>query len=247
VLTPKRETAVVVLITLDPLLHKLTMLMPPQILANIAIPSFFPYSVGSLVGLFAIAALEAIVLSRVIGLGYRKSYETALYANLLTTFVGIPLAWILWLLGLLPTAWGLSLLGFDLHPMVGAVAAKTVFVAGTVPVSEWDEVAGALALILLLIPFFIGSVWVELRVISKRWPDQNRQKLRRAVLGANACSYAILLILGAYVLLAAVVRLPVARQEIMEGKARLERRQEMRKKFEERLESQEMRSGVNSE
>ena len=204
------------------------LLIFPQFLANIVIPSFFPYTAGSLVGLVIIAALEAIVLSRVIGFGYWKSYGTALYANLFTTFVGIPFAWILWLLGLMPIAWGVSQLGLDIHPLVGAVTAKTVFLAGTATFTEWDEVAAALALILLLIPFFIGSVWMELRIISKRWPGQDRQKLRKAVIVANACSYAIFLMLGAYLLFAAIVRLPEARQEVMEWRARLERQEKAR-------------------
>ena len=182
-------------------------------------------------GLVIIAALEAIVLSRVIGFGYWKSYGTALYANIFTTFVGIPFAWILWLLGLMLVAWGVSQLGLDIHPLVGAVTAKTVFLAGTAPVTEWaewDEVAAALALILLLIPFFIGSVWMELRIISKIWPDQDRRKLRKAVIVANACSYAIFLMLGAYLLFAAFVRLPEARQEVMDWRARLERQEKAR-------------------
>jgi hypothetical protein len=53
----------------------------------------------------------------------------------------------------------------------------------------WMIPAASLA---LLVPFYLVSVWVELRALRPKWPTVTSGKLRMLVAGANALSYALL-------------------------------------------------------
>jgi hypothetical protein len=57
---------------------------------------------------------------RGIKLRYGESYRHSLAANWMSTIAGIPLAWLLWIAGLIPVTIGLSAIGIDPHPAVTA-------------------------------------------------------------------------------------------------------------------------------
>lgn len=57
-------------------------------LANVALPSFLPHSFATLIGIFAIAAIEGWFVMRILRLGYAESYRHALNANWKSTIAG---------------------------------------------------------------------------------------------------------------------------------------------------------------
>jgi hypothetical protein len=136
-------------------------------LANVALPAFLPHGLATLVGILVIAAIEGWFLMRGIKLRYGESYRHSLAANWMSTIAGIPLAWLLWLAGLIPVTIGLSAIGIDPHPAVTSTLMQTAMSGGMVP-TEWMNVGSSAAWILMLIPFWFGSVWIERRTIMKR-------------------------------------------------------------------------------
>lgn len=166
-----------------------------MILANVAIPTFFSHSALSLVGLVVIAAVEAVFLFR-IGVGlYRDCYRAALEANVWSTFLGIPLAWLLWTVGLIPVMWGADILGMESHPLIARIAIGTFIQGGMIP-SEWTHIGREVGMMLMLVPFFFGSVWMERKIYLRRFPGIDRVEITRAVRKGNLTSYLFFLLLS---------------------------------------------------
>ena len=192
-------------------------------LANVALPSFLPHSFLTLIGIFVIAALEGWFVMRALNLSYSDSYRLSLWANLRSTVAGIPLAWLLWLAGLIPVSMGLSALGVDSHPAVQSTLMQSVLFGGMMP-TEWTNVASAAAWLLMLVPFWFGSVWIERRTILKRLPDRDPSRVSSAVIRGNLASYTMFLIMGAVGFMSALDDLP-------NQKARFERHRERQKQY----------------
>jgi hypothetical protein len=194
-------------------------------LANVALPSFLPHSLATLIGIFVIAAIEGWFLMRVLKLGYAESYRHSLWANWMSTIAGIPLAWLLWIGGLVPVTMGLSAMGLNAHPVVSATLMHTVFSGGMVP-SEWMNVGSAAAWIVMLVPFWLGSVWIEAHTIRRRLSTCDPRQIRKAVVRGNLASYVIFLIFGLSALASALADLPHQKErskELQDRKNQLQR------------------------
>ncbi len=177
-----------------------------MLLANLALPAFVPHSLLTLMGISIIAAIEGWFLRRALKLTYAESYGHAVAANWKSTIVGIPFAWLLYMAGLVPIGFGLELLGVKIHPAVGATIMQSgVFMYIS---SEWTGVATATAWLMLLIPFWFGSVWIERRTIMKRLPESDPAKVSKAVILGNLASYSIFIVLGVIGLVSALEDLP---------------------------------------
>ena len=190
-------------------------------LANIALPAFLPHSFATLIGIFVIAAIEGWFLMRALDLNYAESYKHALYANWKSTIAGIPLAWLLWVAGLIPVTLGLSAIGIKPHPIVQFTLMQTAAFGGMMP-SEWMNVSSAAAWIVMLVPFWLGSVWIERRVISKRLPERKASQISRAVVCGNLASYSLFLIIGLFALSNSIDDLPNQKARFERNRERLE-------------------------
>jgi len=154
-------------------------------------------------------------------LSYSESYRHALNANWKSTIAGIPLAWLLWIAGLIPISMGLAAVGLEAHPAVVSTAMQTAFFGGMMP-TEWMNVGSAAAWIVMLIPFWMGSVWIERRTLAKRLPDRDPSQISSAVVRGNLASYSIFLIFGLISLSAAIADLPNQKQHFKEFRERQE-------------------------
>lgn len=190
-------------------------------LANVALPSFLPHSFATLIGIFVIAAIEGWFVMRILHLAYAESYRHALKANWMSTIAGIPFAWLLWLVGLIPISIALSAIGVKSHPVVDSTMLHTTFFIGMIP-NEWMNVGRAAALVVMLIPFWMGSVWIERRTLVKRLPGYERSRISKAVVCANLASYSIFLIFGVFALSEAIADLPNQRERVREFQERQE-------------------------
>jgi|GEM_PF-1894901 len=190
-------------------------------LANVALPSFLPHSFATLIGILVIAAIEGWFVMTALRLSYSESYRHALNANWKSTIAGIPLAWLLWIAGLIPISMGLAAVGLEAHPAVVSTAMQTAFFGGMMP-TEWMNVGSAAAWIVMLIPFWMGSVWIERRTLAKRLPDRDPSQISSAVVRGNLASYSIFLIFGLISLSAAIADLPNQKQHFKEFRERQE-------------------------
>lgn len=188
-------------------------------LANIALPSFLPHSFATVVGIFVIAAIEGFFLMRLLDLDFSKAYASSLSANWRSTIVGIPVAWLLWVAGWVPVGYGLSLLDrelLELHPAVLPTLVKSAFVGGMMP-DEWTLVGSAVAWLVMLVPFWFGSVWIERKTIAKRFPCKDPTLISKAVVRGNLASYCLFLVMGLLGLVIAIADLP-SRKEYFEDR-----------------------------
>jgi hypothetical protein len=190
-------------------------------IANVALPSFLPHSFATLMGIFVIAGIEGWFVMRVLRLSYADSYRHALNANWKSTIAGIPFAWLLWTIGTIPISMGLSAIGLKAHPFVSTGAIQTVFFGGLMP-TETFYISNAAASIVMLIPFWMGSVWIERRTLAKRLPDYDFKQISKAVVRGNFASYSIFLILGTMSLATAIADLPNQKELFEKLRERLE-------------------------
>lgn len=194
-----------------------------MIVANVALPAFSPHSFATALGILIIAGIEAWFLSRRLSLGFRRSYALAMAANWKSTLVGIPFAWLLWSVGLLPISIGLDALGLIDHPAARSTLLQTFWFGGLLP-DEWTKIGRAAASIVSLIPFWLGSVWIERRTIRGNLPDHDAAEISKAVIQGNLATYSLFLALGIFSLVGAFKSFP-------EDQKRHQEREEFQKRI----------------
>ena len=187
-------------------------------LANVAIPSFLPHSIATLIGLVIIAGIECLFLMRMAKLSFGSSYRLSLRANFNSTIIGIPVAWGLWMIGLIPISFLAAKLEVDLHPLVGEASRQSVLWGGIMP-SQWNSLGMAVGSLVVLIPFFVGSIWIERRTLIRELPELEKAKVSRGVLYGNLASYAIFVILGLLPLKEAIEDYPADKKRFEERRA----------------------------
>lgn len=201
------------------------------VIANVALPAFLPHSLATLLGLLVIAAIEGWFLMRATAMRYSESCWHAAHANWKSTVVGIPFAWLLWMVGMIPLNGIVTAFGLPTHPAADAMLMQTVLIGGSTP-SEWLDVGSAAAWIVLLVPFYFGSVWIEKRTLVRRLPRSDPAAIAGAVVRGNLATYAIFLLLGLAGLAHAVNDLPNQRIKFERQRERVEKaRQAMDKKM----------------
>ena len=146
-------------------------------LANAAIPVFFPQPLLMLAALVPIVVVEGFLLKRTLGVSYRE----VLAANVLSTACGIPLAFLAILCldaGLTRGENGWLQLGFS----------SSILSRG---LQHWWILP--LAILAVALPCFALSVFVEGRYFRRRVRPVDTRILWAAVVRANGYSYAVLL------------------------------------------------------
>jgi hypothetical protein len=163
-----------------------------MLLADVGLPMIFVELPFLALALLPVAALEAAVYRWRLSVSWSQSLWGSLRANLWSTFVGIPLAWLAQVVGQLAvgggSAWGLD-------TPLDRLAAVTVQSAWLIPYEEelrWMVPAAALC---LLVPCLAVSVGVEQWRLRRYWPGVPVRRLLWAVVLANTVSY---LLLAAY-------------------------------------------------
>jgi len=149
-----------------------------------------------LCALIPVIVVEALLIRRCVPLSYRKAFLGITQANLLSTFVGVPLAWLFMLAIELVVMAPLERLADYYHhfaPIFG-VFYFLATIAWTAPEGQYWIIPTAAAL--LLIPCFYASVWLERRVCLWAWPTVDKTLVHRGVFLANLASYAILFVLA---------------------------------------------------
>jgi hypothetical protein len=96
---------------------------------------------------------------------------------------------------------------------------QTAFFGGMMP-TEWMNAGSAAAWLVMLIPFWMGSVWIERRTLAKRLPDHDPSQISTAVVRGNLASYSIFLIFGVIALTNAMADLPNQKQRFWEFRER---------------------------
>ena len=176
------------------------------VLANVMIPTVAEHVVIMLVLLIPVALIEGVVLARRHVLKYGESFRLALRANLVSTFVGLPLGYVFALAGFIPAGLFVSLLPERIESVIGVILSGALYHGGTAP-SELDEVGFFLGTLLVMIPYFLVTIRVERKVLMKRKPDLDIPALKTTVRIMNDITYGLLALPIAMGAVRAVMRL----------------------------------------
>jgi hypothetical protein len=162
-----------------------------SLLADVGLPMIFFQFPALLLALGPIIFIESHVASRILHTTTRQASSGIGLANCVSTFVGIPLAWAaMFVLELITT--GGSGYGFATP---GDAFRSTILQAAWL--GSYENQLNWLiptATLVLLVPYFFASVFVERLVLVRVWKTQPADKVRTANWRANLASYALLAI-----------------------------------------------------
>jgi len=168
-------------------------------LANVGVPMIFPQLFLMVFAFVPVVVIEALLVRKAMGLNIRSALWDVAVANLWTTLLGVPLAWIFTLvvemvgIVVVGTVGGAAL---DENTPVGMLASVALHAAWIEPDEQhmiWMIPAAAT---FLLVPCFLVSLFIERLVLAHRWAGRDRKSVYSAVLRANVWSYVFLFVAG---------------------------------------------------
>jgi len=161
------------------------------LLANVVVPSIQMHLSAMVVVLAPIIFIETILVRQRLGGEWRATGLHVTVANAASTLVGIPVAWLVMLgVTLLAHAGGLRP-GTETPLGLLGTAALGVGSSGSGPRGLGIPLALASTIIMLL-PSLLASIRVEHRVLLRRMPGVDPERIGAAVRVANVVTYGIL-------------------------------------------------------
>jgi hypothetical protein len=142
-----------------------------------------------LIALVPIIVVEAIVIGRLLGSSAVSRAKSVAISNVASTVVGLPLTWAVLVALQLVSGGGSS---YGITTPTQKFLAVTWQAPWLIPYESdlyWMLPAASLV---LLIPFFFTSYFVEAPIVSRLEPAYSRTHVRSAVLRANLFSYLLL-------------------------------------------------------
>lgn len=146
--------------------------------ANAALPLVFLSLPGMALALVPVIAMESYVLMKILGLSMGSGLSVVFVANVVSTIVGLPVTWLL----LLPLA------KLPQHEIPGVLWFMPLYGVKKYP-KDWMVPAACL---LLLIPYFFVSWFIEYKIAMRMLDGFEPQNLSYGVLVSNLVSYGIL-------------------------------------------------------
>lgn len=150
--------------------------------------------------LIPVVFVEALLVRRWLRLPRGTVFAGVAVANLASTLLGVPLAWLAMLavefiVGL-PLSLTLDHLHSNLNSPVLALLGCVIGSAWLPPAETQMHWMIPMALTSLLVASFFASVWLERLVCVRWWQTSDATSVRRAVLKANGASYLVLFLLA---------------------------------------------------
>ena len=172
----------------------LFLLVPCLAHANVGVPMLALAWPAQCLALIPIVLLECELLRRPLKLPFRQMLWPITKANLISTLVGVPVAWLVMLTPLMVVSFGFSLLptsstipSFVEYLLLPFTAA---WITGT---SSWQIY---FAFVVLTVPFCIVSIFLEEGVLRKLLSDRDHSTIHSLTVRANVWSYALLSVLA---------------------------------------------------
>ncbi|HBH27131.1 MAG TPA: hypothetical protein DDX54_07005 [Rhodospirillaceae bacterium] len=172
------------------LLIALTLVLLPSLaLANAGVPMIFISMPLMLAALVPIIAIEAFVLARSLNLSGKSAALASLTANAASTLVGVPLTWVVLVLVQVLTGGGFA---YGMVRLLTKILAVTWQAPWLIPYADDLYWMIPTAQLVLLIPFFFASWFVEHKIVRWMWRDLDPAVARAAVWRANLITYGLL-------------------------------------------------------
>ena len=169
-------------------------------LANVGVPMIFIHWPLMLCALVPVIVLETLFIRRWLTLSLREAFVGVGKANVLSTLVGVPMAWLLMLAlefaVMLPVGLAADKWKWELDGPVWQVLGFLFSVAWLGPAEGYLHWMVPVAVALLLVPCFYLSVVLERRSCMRTWTASDPARVRRGVFAANLASYVLLFLLA---------------------------------------------------
>ena len=151
--------------------------------------------------LVPVILIEGVLCRRWLGLKTWQAIKINALSNLASTLIGVPIAWAV-MLAVEFTTFGTMSLVDKIHPIQNwhSPIANVIFFllssAWVAPVEGRDQWLVSAATLVLLIPFFFASYWIEYLVVRRMVgrldgdePNLTYPRIRTAVRNANLVTY----------------------------------------------------------
>jgi len=170
--------------------------LPTFAYADAGIPMIVLTYPAMILLLIPVSIIEAVVYSQKLGITFKNTMWPSFVSNLVSTIVGIPIAWLLLLLIELVTTFGRP---FDLSTFFGQIMTVALQSAWFMPPNTNAGSAMSwmlpLTFVVGLIPAFFISIWIEARIVMKFFKEKDGVEIKKVVKKANIYSYGALIIL----------------------------------------------------
>lgn len=169
-------------------------------LADAGIPMIVVQMPGMVCTLIPVIAVETLIIRRRLAVPYGKAVKGVAAANLASTIVGVPLAWMAMLAieyaVMVPVAVAANHWHWNLDSPVLGVFAFLLSIAWLGSIARHICWMIPAASALLLIPSFVVSVWLERPICIALLQDVDPALVKRGVLAANVVSYGLLFLVA---------------------------------------------------
>lgn len=183
--------------------------LPSNALANAGLPMLALAWPGMFISLIPIVIIESWYLHRRLNIPFGRSTKIMTIANLESTIIGIPLAWAAMLLLEIGIGLLVSSLPFaqTLYNNTFASVVMTFFSAAWIaPDEKHAHWMVPLALIVLMIPFFFATWWIEYKSVKRQMKEADSGEIKTATRNLNLISYGSLVSILAIWLIVAVIK-----------------------------------------
>jgi hypothetical protein len=178
-------------------------IFPSVAFANAGLPMLAILWPLSLPAFLPVVFIESYLLNKDLSLGYRNSLNLVTKANIFSTAIGIPIAWVAcFTIEMLLMMFFVKVMGAKSYPssVIAGIPEPFEKIANVLltfpwmgPWKEGGQWIIPFATALMLVPCFYVSYLTEYGYILKKLPNENKTKLLAAVKKANLYTYALLL------------------------------------------------------
>lgn len=162
------------------------LLVPESAQANIGVPMIAVTLPWMVIALVPVILVEGLILARRHELPFSRAAKAMSIANLITTFIGIPITWFLLVLVQMFTGGGSS---YGIETAMDRFLAVTWQAPWLIPYESEIYWMVPAAFLVLSLPFFLSSWVLETFVLRKAFKEIPAPLLTRSALFANLASY----------------------------------------------------------
>lgn len=176
-----------------PLLTAILLLAIPSVaLANAGLPMLAVVWPLSIPAFIPVVAIESWVVRRTLNISWRVAVTQMVKANIFSTLVGVPLAWVVTVaLEFSLASLVMNVTGSKSYPPQGVGEVGNILLSAPWlgPFREGGHWIVPLATTVLLFPFFFASFWAEAWYVGRALCPEAPEQSHRAIWNANLFSY----------------------------------------------------------
>lgn len=163
--------------------------LPSTVFANAGVPMIILIIPGFLVSIVPIIIIESLYLKRKLMLPQARAWLTATVSNLISTVIGVPLTWVVLVLVQMLTGGGSA---YGIGTVIGKIMAVTWQAPWLIPYEPELHWMVPVAGLVLLVPFFFVSWWIEYLISKRMLRESDRKSVKLAVRNANLLTYGLM-------------------------------------------------------